>query len=474
MRVTAALPPVPLSVLDLAPVLAGAGPAEALQATLTLARRADELGLTRFWVAEHHNMPGIASSAPAVLIGAVAAATGRIRVGSGGVMLPNHPPLVVAEQFGTLAALHPGRIDLGLGRAPGTDGVTAMALRRTAQPGADDFPEQLGQLGSFLAGEWPDGHPYARIHAVPHAECAAADLAARVEPVQRRAGGRPRAAVRVRAPLQRREHRGRVRRLPPGVPPQRGPSGAVRDAHRPGRVRRGPTTRPIGSRCPARCRSCGCGRAVPRRCRRPSRRRRVPVAARRAGLRPRSAASARRSAARTPSARRSAALLDRYAPDELMITTQVYDPTDRVRSLELTRELFDELPVGLQQPRQLSTSGSDGMRLTTAPRLLAPALLALLAALLDERHGRAGSSDERRPLPRRRRRRDPRRHVAVVDARAVGAVDVLDRRRSPPRSRCWTAWTRRSASGSCSWSTARAPASRPQRRPRSATTTWDR
>ena len=164
------LPGLPLSVLDLAPVGAGASATDAVQATLALARRADQLGCTRFWVAEHHNMPGIASSAPAVLIGAIAAATTDIRVGSGGVMLPNHAPLVVAEQFGTLAALHPGRIDLGLGRAPGTDQLTAAALRRSLDLGADDFPEQLGELGSFLAGVWPDDHPYRRIRAVPHSE----------------------------------------------------------------------------------------------------------------------------------------------------------------------------------------------------------------------------------------------------------------------------------------------------------------
>ncbi len=140
-----------------------------MAASIEHARRADELGFTRYWLAEHHNMPGIASSAPPVMISAIAGATERIRVGSGGVMLPNHPPLVVAEQFGTLAALYPGRIDLGLGRAPGTDPFTAQALRREATPSADDFPDQLGELGCFLAGEWPEGHPYARIAAVPHA-----------------------------------------------------------------------------------------------------------------------------------------------------------------------------------------------------------------------------------------------------------------------------------------------------------------
>jgi luciferase family oxidoreductase group 1 len=159
-----------MSMLDLVPVGEGVATSDAVAASLSLAQRVDELGFTRYWLAEHHNMPGIASSAPAVMIGAVAAATRRIRVGSGGVMLPNHPPLVVAEQFGTLAALHPGRIDLGLGRAPGTDQFTAAALRRAATPAADDFPDQLGELGCFLAGEWPDGHPYSRIVAVPHAD----------------------------------------------------------------------------------------------------------------------------------------------------------------------------------------------------------------------------------------------------------------------------------------------------------------
>jgi luciferase family oxidoreductase group 1 len=165
------LPSVPLSLLDLAPVGVGATATEALRSTIAVAQRADELGYTRFWVAEHHGMPGIASSAPAVLIGAVAAATPRIRVGSGGVMLPNHAPLVIAEQFGTLAALHPGRIDLGLGRAPGTDQRTAAALRRTTTAtGADDFPEQLGELACFLAGEFPDGHQYQAVRSVPHAD----------------------------------------------------------------------------------------------------------------------------------------------------------------------------------------------------------------------------------------------------------------------------------------------------------------
>lgn len=143
----------PLSVLDLAPVGAGSDVGAALSSTIDLARHTERLGYRRFWVAEHHNMPGIASSAPAVLLAHVAAATTAIRVGSGGVMLPNHPPLVVAEQFGMLEALHPGRVDLGLGRAPGTDPVTAQALRRRADPlSADEFPEQLTELMGYFTG----------------------------------------------------------------------------------------------------------------------------------------------------------------------------------------------------------------------------------------------------------------------------------------------------------------------------------
>lgn len=147
---------VPLSVLDLVPVGSGASATDALAASTALARRVDELGYQRYWLAEHHGMPGIASSAPAVIIAHIAAATTRIRVGSGGVMLPNHQPLVVAEQFGILDALHPGRIDLGIGRAPGTDQRTARALRRGTSPlGADDFPDQLVELVSYFRGDGP-------------------------------------------------------------------------------------------------------------------------------------------------------------------------------------------------------------------------------------------------------------------------------------------------------------------------------
>ncbi len=161
---------VPLSVLDLSPVSSGSTASDALHSTVALAQHVEALGFTRFWLAEHHNNPGIASSSPAVLIAAVAAATERIRVGSGGVMLPNHPSLVVAEQFGTLEGLFPGRIDLGIGRAPGTDQMTARALRRSVGPlSADDFPEQLTDLIGFFAGGLSAGHPYGAMVAVPTA-----------------------------------------------------------------------------------------------------------------------------------------------------------------------------------------------------------------------------------------------------------------------------------------------------------------
>lgn len=136
---------IPFSVLDLSPIIEGGDAGRAFDETLALAQAADRLGYQRYWLAEHHNMPGIASAATAIVIGHVAAGTDRIRVGSGGVMLPNHAPLVVAEQFGTLETLYPGRIDLGLGRAPGTDGATARALRRYFE-GADHFPRDVVEL----------------------------------------------------------------------------------------------------------------------------------------------------------------------------------------------------------------------------------------------------------------------------------------------------------------------------------------
>lgn len=157
-----------LSVLDLSPISAGSTSAEALRNTLDLARLADALGYERYWLAEHHNTALIASSAPEVLIGQVAAVTRGMRVGSGGVMLPNHAPLKVAETFRTLLALHGPRIDLGLGRAPGTDSRTALALRRSrAALTAEDFPAQLAELLGFFNGDFPEDHPFRRVRAMP-------------------------------------------------------------------------------------------------------------------------------------------------------------------------------------------------------------------------------------------------------------------------------------------------------------------
>jgi len=151
-----------LSVLDLATVAMGSSPAQALRETVDLAPEVERLGYHRLWVAEHHGMPAVASSAPAVVIAHLAQATTTLRVGSGGVMLPNHAPLVIAEQFATLEALHPGRIDLGLGRAPGTDQVTVRALRRSPQMLADTFPDDVVELISYLLpSEGPPSHPQA-------------------------------------------------------------------------------------------------------------------------------------------------------------------------------------------------------------------------------------------------------------------------------------------------------------------------
>jgi len=153
--------------LDLTPVPAGVGARIALQNSVRLAVAAEALGYFRYWVAEHHNSPTMACPAPEIMIAHIACATQTIRVGSGGVMLPNHSPLVVAEAFRVLEALHPGRIDLGIGRAPGTDGRTAFALRRGA-PGGEDFPQQLAELLAYTETGFPSDHPFAGITAEPH------------------------------------------------------------------------------------------------------------------------------------------------------------------------------------------------------------------------------------------------------------------------------------------------------------------
>lgn len=154
-----------LSILDLAPIPEGSEAGDALRNSLDLARHAERLGYRRYWVAEHHAMPGIASAATAVVMAHLAAGTSTIRIGAGGVMLPNHAPLVIAEQFGTLAALHPGRIDLGLGRAPGTDQVTSRALRRTLDSDVDAFPQDVLELMAYFR----PAEPNQRVVAVPGA-----------------------------------------------------------------------------------------------------------------------------------------------------------------------------------------------------------------------------------------------------------------------------------------------------------------
>ena len=159
---------IPLSVLDLSPVTTATPGSVALRNSLDLARLADHLGYKRYWVAEHHNLANIASSSPEIMIGQIAAATSRMRVGSGGVMLPNHAPLMVAERFKVLEALFPGRIDLGLGRAPGTDPVTSYALRARQDPRqGDEFLERFQELLLLERGGFPEGHPFRNVRAVP-------------------------------------------------------------------------------------------------------------------------------------------------------------------------------------------------------------------------------------------------------------------------------------------------------------------
>lgn len=156
---------VPLSVLDLSPIASGRPASSALHETVALAKAAESFGYQRYWLAEHHNIASVASSAPMVMIATVAASTSTIRVGSGGIMLPNHAPLAVAESFRVLEGLHPGRIDLGLGRAPGTDQLTAYALRR-GRVESDEFPQQFAELLAYVDG-FPDEHPFRPLRAIP-------------------------------------------------------------------------------------------------------------------------------------------------------------------------------------------------------------------------------------------------------------------------------------------------------------------
>ena len=206
---------IPFSVLDLAPIVEGGDATQSFRNTLDLAQHAERWGFQRYWLAEHHNMPGIASAATSILIAHVAGGTRTIRVGAGGIMLPNHAPLLIAEQFGTLESLFPGRIDLGLGRAPGGDHAVAHALRRTLVGGPDRFPQDVVELQSYF--EPPQ--PGQRVQAVPGAGPEGADLDPGLEPVRRAARRRAGPALRVRLALRAGRHDAGDRRLPRGFQP---------------------------------------------------------------------------------------------------------------------------------------------------------------------------------------------------------------------------------------------------------------
>ena len=228
---------VPLSVLDLCPVPTGVPTSEALRRSVDLARHVETWGYWRYWVAEHHNLAGIASSAPAVLVGQVAAATSSIRVGSGGVMLPNHVPLVVAEQFGMLEAMYPGRVDLGIGRAPGTDQVTARALRRNMEAlSAEDFPQQLVELQAYFLDQ-PAVGPLPRVRAIPAEGNQPAIWLLGSSGYSAQLAGLLGAAVRVRSPFQRGEHAARTGFVPPDFQALRRADGTVLSDQRGGTVR---------------------------------------------------------------------------------------------------------------------------------------------------------------------------------------------------------------------------------------------
>ncbi len=209
---------IPFSLLDLAPIPEGSSAKEAFSHSLDLARLAEQRGYHRYWLAEHHNMTGIASAATSVLIGYLAANTTTLHLGSGGVMLPNHSPLVIAEQFGTLNTLYPGRIDLGLGRAPGSDQRTMMALRRHMSGDIDNFPRDVAELVDWFDARDPN-HMYARFRVMAEDP----GVAAGFQPVRRTAGGAAWSAVRLRLPL-------RARYAVPGAASLSHPVQAVRAA----------------------------------------------------------------------------------------------------------------------------------------------------------------------------------------------------------------------------------------------------
>ncbi len=230
--------PVPLSVLDLCPVPTGESTGEALRRSVDLARHVERWGFTRYWVAEHHNMPGIASSAPAILVGQIASVTSAIRVGSGGVMLPNHAPLTVAEQFGTLDAMHPGRIDLGIGRAPGTDRATARALRRSAEAlPAAGFAGQLAELQAYFAAQPAEDRSAGQIRAIPAEGNKPAVWLLGSTGYSAELAGLAWPAVCLRLPLQRRQRQTGASPVPPDIQALRGARRAVLPHQRVGALR---------------------------------------------------------------------------------------------------------------------------------------------------------------------------------------------------------------------------------------------
>ena len=227
---------VPLSVLDLSPVAASSTPRQAILDSTALAVRCDALGYTRYWVAEHHSLPNIATSAPEVLIAHIAATTTRIRVGAGGIMLPNHNPLRVVEIFRTLEALHPGRIDLGLGRAPGTDPVTAAALRRGS---VDDPDGRLAELLAYANGTFPDDHPFRAVVPMPSDVALPPDLDAWIHARRRVDCRLTRGALRIRRPLRHAQRHECAVLVSPTVHALERTRQAVRDAGRRGHLRAG-------------------------------------------------------------------------------------------------------------------------------------------------------------------------------------------------------------------------------------------
>ena len=251
-----------LSVLDQSPVAEGSTGSQALQNTLDLARLTDRLGYHRYWVAEHHGGPSLAGPSPEVLIGPIASATSRLRVGSGGVMLPHYSPLKVAQSFSVLAGLYPGRIDLGIGRAAGTDPMTTFALQRDRRQAApDDFPQQLAELLAYFDDSFPDGHALGRYVSTLPGRPEVPALAARLLGAERDLGRGDRPALRLRRLHQRRGRRDRAA-LPRALHALRPSARRPRPRSPSGRWPPTPRRRPATSRPAARCSSRCCGRAA--------------------------------------------------------------------------------------------------------------------------------------------------------------------------------------------------------------------